>query len=65
MVRSCVTISGSLGTAWNNGGPVAAVWGWVWVAVMTMTVVSAQSLSMNTMLPVVRQLYLSMKESLI
>ncbi|BDA43078.1 Amino-acid permease BAT1 [Coccomyxa sp. Obi] len=31
-------ITGSLGTAWNNGGPVAAVWGWVWVAVMTMTV---------------------------
>ncbi|KAK9915256.1 hypothetical protein WJX75_006770 [Coccomyxa subellipsoidea] len=31
-------VTGSLGIAMNNGGPVAAVWGWVWVAVMTMTV---------------------------
>lgn len=55
MVTMCVTTSGSLGTAWNNGGPVAAVWGWVWVAVMTMAVVCAHWPYSNTMLAIVRQ----------
>ena len=37
--EACCVHAGSFGIAFNNGGPVSAVWGWVWVAIMTMTVV--------------------------
>ncbi|KAK9806414.1 hypothetical protein WJX73_003539 [Symbiochloris irregularis] len=38
-VMSIITgIMGSLGIAWNAGGPVSAIWGWVVASVVTMSV---------------------------
>ncbi|KAK9806449.1 hypothetical protein WJX73_008244 [Symbiochloris irregularis] len=38
VISTITGIVGSLGIAWNSGGPVSAVWGWVLVSVMTMFV---------------------------
>lgn len=44
LLSARIWYAGSFGIAFNNGGPVAAVWGWFWVAIMTMTVVRSLSL---------------------
>lgn len=47
LLRTRIWCAGSFGIAFNNGGPVAAVWGWFWVAIMTMTVVRRLSLNLS------------------